>query len=40
VATADRNDRLDELRAGYQEGAGTRFGIPRSKRPDGWIRVK
>jgi predicted TIM-barrel fold metal-dependent hydrolase len=40
LPSASRNDRLDELRAGYAEEAGTRFGIARTKRPDGWIRVK
>ncbi len=40
VAAANRNDRLEKLRAEYREGAETRFGIPRSNRRDGWIRVK
>lgn len=39
VAAANRGDRLDKLRAEYREVAETRFGIPRSNRRDGWIRV-
>ena len=40
VAAADRNDRMQTLRAGYREEAGTRFGVPRSNRREGWIRVR
>ena len=40
VAAADRGDRLEKLRADYREEAETRFGVPRSNRRDGWIRVK
>jgi hypothetical protein len=39
VATAQRDDRLTKLRDEYRAGTGTKFGTPRSKRPDGWIRV-
>ncbi|MGH9010286.1 MAG: amidohydrolase family protein, partial [Acidimicrobiia bacterium] len=40
AATANRNDRLEKLRADYREGAETRFGVPRSNRREGWIRVR
>ncbi len=40
VAAANRNDRLEKLGAEYREVAETRFGIPRSNRRDGWIRVR
>ena len=40
VAAANRNDRLEKLRAEYRETAKTRFGTPRSNSRDGWIRVK
>ena len=40
VASAHRNDRLEKLRAEYREAADTGFGVPRSNRRDGWIRVK
>ncbi|HZI39467.1 MAG TPA: amidohydrolase family protein [Acidimicrobiia bacterium] len=39
-ASANRNDRFEKLRAGYREGAETRFGVPHSNRRDGWIRVR
>jgi predicted TIM-barrel fold metal-dependent hydrolase len=35
-----RDDRLEQLRADYRETTETGFGIPRSNRRDGWIRVK
>ena len=37
---AQRDDRLEKMRADYREGADTRFGVPRSNQRDGWIRVK
>jgi hypothetical protein len=40
VAAANRDDRLERLGAEYRDGAETRFGIPRSNRRDGWIRVR
>jgi uncharacterized protein len=40
VATANRGDRLDSLRADYREAAETRFGVPRSNNRNGWIRVR
>jgi predicted TIM-barrel fold metal-dependent hydrolase len=40
VAAADRNDRLQALRTEYREEAETRFGVPRSNRREGWIRVR
>jgi predicted TIM-barrel fold metal-dependent hydrolase len=40
TASAHRDDRFDRLRTAYREGAETRFGVPRSNRRDGWIRVK
>ena len=40
AAAANRNDRFEKLRAEYREGAESRFGVPRSNRRDGWIRVK
>jgi predicted TIM-barrel fold metal-dependent hydrolase len=40
IAAANRNDRLDKLRADYRDAARTKFGVPRSNRRDGWIRVR
>lgn len=40
VAAANRNDRLEQLRADYRETTETRFGVPVSNKRDGWIRVK
>ena len=40
VAAANRGDRLEKLRAEHRHEAETRFGVPRSNRRDGWIRVK
>ena len=37
---ASSPDGVGRLRAAYREGTRTRFGIPVSKRPDGWIRVR
>ena len=40
VATANRNDRLEEFRTEYRAEAETRFGVPRSNQRAGWIRVR
>jgi Amidohydrolase len=40
VASAHHDDRLEKLRAEYRDAADTGFGVPRSNRRDGWIRVK
>jgi uncharacterized protein len=40
VAAANRNDRLESLRAEYREAVQTPFGIPRNNSRAGWIRVK
>ena len=40
VAAANRGDRLEKLRAQYRDEANSSFGIPRSNRREGWIRVK
>jgi hypothetical protein len=34
------DDRLEKLRSEYREEAETRFGVPRSNRREGWIRVR
>ena len=35
-----KTDRLEQIRAEYRDAAETSFGIPRSNKRDGWIRVK
>lgn len=37
---ASRGDHLEQLRDRYREEAATRFGVPRSNKREGWIRVR
>ena len=40
TAAARRGDRLEDLSAQYRDENETRFGVPRSTRPQGWVRVE
>ena len=40
VAVANRNDRLEKVRAEYRDATETRHGVPLSNKRDGWIRVR
>ena len=40
VAAADRGDRFQKLRSDYRDQAETPFGVPRTNRREGWIRIR